>query len=95
VKAELIFGARKSAKPEQNLARLARFFQPLVSLPFDDGAADHYGSIRTDLERAGTPIGANDLMIGAIALAHSLTLVTANQTEFSRIGGLVCENWEA
>jgi tRNA(fMet)-specific endonuclease VapC len=95
VKAELLFGARKSAKAEENLARLTRFFQPLVSLPFDDAAADRYGSIRATLERAGTPIGANDLMIGAIALTHSVTVVTANEAEFSRIDVLVCENWEA
>jgi tRNA(fMet)-specific endonuclease VapC len=52
-----------------------------------------YGEIRTDLERAGTPIGANDLLIAAHALALDCTLVTDNQNEFKRVAKLRLENW--
>lgn len=94
VKAELIHGAYRSSRVADNLRLLERFFAPFASLPFDDHCADAYGRIRSDLERAGTPIGPNDLMIAAVAVVHELTLVTANTREFGRVIGLAFENWE-
>lgn len=94
VKAELIYGAHRSSRAAENLRLLERFFDPFVSLPFDDHCADIYGRIRHELERAGTPIGPNDLMIAATAVAHGLTLVTANTREFERVIGLSLVNWE-
>ena len=94
VKAELIYGAYRSARREANLALLARFFSQFVSLPFDDASAEIYGRIRAELVRAGTPIGPNDLMIAAIALAHDAILVTHNVREFGRVEGLRFEDWE-
>lgn len=94
VKAELIHGAYRSSRVADNLRLLERFFAPFASLPFDDHCADAYGRIRSDLERAGTPIGPNDLMIAAVAVIHELTLVTANTREFGRVIGLAFENWE-
>jgi tRNA(fMet)-specific endonuclease VapC len=64
VKSELLFGEHKSAKPAENLARLEVFFRPFASLPFDDRAAELAGQLRAELERAGTPIGPNDLSSG-------------------------------
>lgn len=95
VKAELLYGAGKSARPEANAQKLDRFWTAFESLPFDDLAASTYASIRAALERAGRPIGANDLLIAATALAHGLTVVTADVGEFSRVPGLSVENWEA
>lgn len=94
VVAELFYGAMKSRRPAETLARQREFLQPFVSLPFDDRAAERYAGIRADLEKQGRPIGPNDLMIAAIAIANDLTLVTANTGEFSRIGELRCEDWE-
>lgn len=94
VKAELIYGAIKSGNPDRNLKRLQRFTKLFSSLPFDDDAAEIYGQIRTRLERNGTPIGPNDLLIAATALAHSATLVTHNVREFNRVEGLRYEDWE-
>ncbi|MEI6302339.1 MAG: type II toxin-antitoxin system VapC family toxin [Betaproteobacteria bacterium] len=94
VKAELLYGARRSARVEFNLKRLEYFAAPLQSLPFDDRCAHDYGVIRADLAAQGTPIGANDLMIAAIARAHDLILVTHNTKEFSRVAGLRVEDWE-
>jgi tRNA(fMet)-specific endonuclease VapC len=65
-----------------------------VSLPFGDEAAIVCGQIRARLASAGTPIGAYDLQIAAIALANNLTLVTHNTREFGRIEGLQVEDWE-
>jgi tRNA(fMet)-specific endonuclease VapC len=95
VKAELLYGARKSHQVARNLASLNAFFAPMDSAPFDDEAADHYGMIRADLARMGTPIGANDLLIAAIARAHDLTVVTNNTDEFTRVVGLRVEDWES
>lgn len=94
VKAELTFGARKSSDPARNLRVLGRFFEPLVSLPFDDNGAEAYGTIRFELERSGLPIGANDLLIAATAVAHAAVLVSHNVREFSRVPGLSLEDWE-
>ena len=94
VKAELCFGAMKSADPERNFALQQRFLAEFVSLPFDDLAAMTFGVIRSQLETNGTPIGAYDLQIAAIALANNLTLVTHNTREFGRVEGLQIEDWE-
>jgi tRNA(fMet)-specific endonuclease VapC len=93
VKAELLFGARKSTRVDANLAQLAKFFGAMDSAPFDDVAAEHYGLLRAQLEALGTPIGANDMMIAATALAVGATLVTRNQREFLRIPGLALDSW--
>lgn len=79
----------------RTLTSLRGFFSPLQSLRFDDDTAEHYGLIRADLETAGTPIGANDLLIAAIARSRDLTPVTHNVDEFSRVVGLAIEDWEA
>jgi tRNA(fMet)-specific endonuclease VapC len=93
VRAELMFGARKSRRIAENLNGLRRILEPFVSLPFDDRAADHYGVVHATLEQAGTPIGANDLIIASIALAHDCHLVTRNSREFERVVGLTVEVW--
>jgi len=95
VKAELFFGAMKSQTPALNLAKQKQFFQSLQSFPFDDKAAEEYGRIRAELTTQGLPIGPNDFMIAAIALANNAILVTHNLREFSRVPNLKLEDWEA
>jgi tRNA(fMet)-specific endonuclease VapC len=96
VLAELYYGAFRSAPayPVHNLGLLSRLRQQFQSLVFDDSAAQEYGRIRADLATKGTPIGPNDLMIAAIALANGLTLVTHNTVEFSRVSGLKLDDWQ-
>lgn len=94
VKAELLYGARRSQRVAENLRLLDEFFATIASIPFDDSCADEYGKIRFELERTGTPIGPNDLMIAATARAHGLTLVTHNRREFARVPELRLEDWE-
>lgn len=69
------------------------FFEPFECLPFDSRAADVYGGVRADLERGGRPIGPNDLLIAATALAHDVILVTHDVSEFERVPGLGVEDW--
>lgn len=94
VKAELFYGAARSHEPLRSLQRQLAFLDQFVSLPFDDQAAAVYGRIRADLATRGTPIGANDLLIAAIAIAHAVTLVTHNTGEFGRVADLTLEDWE-
>lgn len=94
VKAELLYGARRSQRPEANLQLLKAFFAPLQSLPFDDDCAEHYGQIHADLLTLGKPIGPNDTLIASIARAHDATLVTHNTHEFSRVAALRLQDWE-
>jgi len=90
--AELRYGAIKS-----NSAKLAERVDILLSaleiLPLETPADHQYASLRYRLTREGTPIGPNDLLIAAHALANDLTVITANVGEFSRVPGLKVENW--
>jgi len=94
VKSELLFGAYKSGNPDKNLEKINLFFEPFISLPFDDNCANIYGVIKSTLEKKGTPIGPNDLLIASIALSYILILVTHNIREFKRIPDLNIEEWE-
>jgi tRNA(fMet)-specific endonuclease VapC len=91
--AELLHGVEKSAAPERNLRTVEDFVSRLVVLDYDSRAAAHYGSIRADLERKGTPVGVNDLHIAGHARSAGLILVTNNCKEFDRVSGLIVENW--
>jgi tRNA(fMet)-specific endonuclease VapC len=90
---ELFHGAEKSAKVAQNLAVVEEFASLLEVLPYSAKASQHYGAIRTALEKAGRPIGVNDLHIAAHARSEGLTLVTNKLAEFERAPGLLTENW--
>lgn len=93
VKAELLSGAHNSQNVAANLRRLRDFFEPFQSVFFDDDAAEAYGSLRSHLRREGSAMGSNDLMIAAIAVTLSLTLVTHNRREFERVPGLRIAAW--
>ncbi len=93
VKGELLYGARKSQRVNENLKVLESFFSPFESLLFDDKAAEFYGLNRAILAKMGTTIGVNDLLISSIALAHDATVLTRNISEFSRVPGMKVESW--
>jgi tRNA(fMet)-specific endonuclease VapC len=92
VAAELRYGATKRGSP-----RLARQLEAVLGvldvLPFEAPADIAYGLIRTRLEQIGRPIGGNDLLIAAQAVALGYTVVSDNEGEFARIDGLLRENW--
>jgi tRNA(fMet)-specific endonuclease VapC len=90
---ELYHGAEKSAKVSQNLKVIEEFSSLLEVLPYTAKASAHYGSIRSALEKAGQPIGVNDLHIAAHARSEGLVVVTHNVSEFVRVPGLMVENW--
>lgn len=92
VAAELRYGAAKKAS-----ARLASQLEAVLNalevIAFEAPADASYGAARVAVEAAGTPIGANDLLIAAQALALDMIVVTDNEREFRRVGGLKVENW--
>jgi tRNA(fMet)-specific endonuclease VapC len=91
--AELLHGAEKSNAPERSLAVVEDFCARLEVLPYGSKAAQHYGSIRSALEKRGEPIGVNDLHIAAHARSEGLTLVSNNVREFERVEALQLVNW--
>jgi len=91
--AELLHGASKSEKVEHNLQIVEDFVSRLEVLDYGSKAASHYGDIRANLERKGTPIGVNDLHIAGHARSEALIIVTNNEKEFVRVDGLRVENW--
>lgn len=91
---EIWYGVRKSARPRENAATLAAFLALDVTLwPFEPEDAEEAGDIRAALERAGTPIGAYDVLIAAQARRRGALLVTANGREFARVPALRIEDW--
>ncbi len=90
---ELLFGAEHSQEVEKNLADIEALIARLEVLPFESKAAYHFGQIRAALYKAGSPIGAYDMMIAGHARALGLVLVTNNHKEFQRVPGLLLENW--
>ena len=92
VACELRFGAAKAASRRLS-DQIELVLEPLDILPLESPVEHYYAEIRSTLERRGTPIGPNDLLIAAHALALGLTLVTDNIREFSRVEGLAVENW--
>ncbi|MCC7126701.1 MAG: type II toxin-antitoxin system VapC family toxin [Acidobacteria bacterium] len=89
---ELYYGAYKSQRVEQNVARVDGLQFPV--LEFDQEDARQAGEIRAQLASKGTPIGPYDVLIAGQARARRLTLVTHNTTEFARVSGLKVEDWK-
>jgi tRNA(fMet)-specific endonuclease VapC len=90
---ELLYGAAKSSQRAAALQRLRELVHLLPAMALPETAAEAYGTIRADVETKGEKIGNNDLWIAAHAVAARLTLVTNNEREFRRVGGLKIQNW--
>lgn len=93
VHAELLLGAKKSDRAEQIFPILEQFLAPLEVVPFDKKTSEVYAEIRSDLEKKGTVIGPNDLIIAATVVANNGILVTHNIREFKKVVGLKIEDW--
>jgi len=90
---ELRYGVAKSTHREKNAKALDEFIIPLEVVSYDEDAAHTYGEIRAVLEKAGTPIGAMDMLIAAHAVSLGIPLVTNNAREFIRIPSLNVIDW--
>ena len=93
VASEMRFGVEKRGS-----SRLAKQVEAILNaidiLSYEVPADNHYAKLRFQLEKSGTPIGPNDMLIAAQALSMGLTVVTINEREFSRVKGLAVENWK-
>jgi tRNA(fMet)-specific endonuclease VapC len=91
---ELEFGAYNSADYDAEIVAVRKLLTPFEVLDYDGATSpSHYGRVRHELELAGKPIGAMDLLIAAHALALAATLVTDNLAHFQRISGLSVTSW--
>jgi tRNA(fMet)-specific endonuclease VapC len=90
---ELVFGAEHSQQVERNLADIETMVARIEVLPFGAMETYHFGQIRAALYKIGQPMGPYDMMIAGHARASGLILVTNNVKEFSRVPGLILENW--
>jgi tRNA(fMet)-specific endonuclease VapC len=92
---ELLHGAEKSARPAFQREKVEDFVTRLAVLEFDNAAAAHSANIKAVLERVGLVIGPNDLLIAGHARSLGAKLITGNLGEFTRVDGLLCEDWLA
>jgi tRNA(fMet)-specific endonuclease VapC len=90
---ELRQGAAGSANPARYDRVVDAFLAEMPVLPLEADAASITGQVRASLRRAGKPVGDLDSLIAGHALALGLILVTHNTREFSRVAGLVVEDW--
>lgn len=90
---ELHYGAQKSQRKAENLAKLAKL--PFEVVPFTAEDAEIAGKIRADLALQGSPIGSYDVQIAAQAISRNLTLITHNIKEFKRVSDLTFEDWQS
>ena len=90
---ELEYGAAKSRWGDRTKQILRSFMANFDILPFTEEDAVLFGTLRAQLECAGTPIGLLDAMIGAQGITRHLTVVTHNTKEFSRLPGIILQDW--
>lgn len=90
---ELIFGARKSARVHENLAKVYRLREMFPVIDITPAIMECFGEIKADLQPKGIAIADLDLMIGSTALTLDYAVVTNNVQHFSRIPGLRVVNW--
>lgn len=93
VQAELLYGAEKSIKKEENLKNIQKFLFPFEIVAFGENESNSYSKIRAELEKEGRVIGPNDLLIAATVLENDGILITNNVKEFERVKNLRIENW--
>lgn len=89
---ELFYGAKKSTRTAENIAKIEKFMFDNVILGCDTETARKYGDIKTQLKKDGRPIPENDIWIAALALQDELTLVSRD-THFGYVAGLSLEVW--
>jgi len=92
VVSELLYGATKKGSPKL-MQIVSAFIDNFIIYDYSKVSAESYANIRTDLEKKGQIIGANDLLIASHALSLGAILVTNNTREFARVEGLVLEDW--
>jgi tRNA(fMet)-specific endonuclease VapC len=90
---ELYTGAAKCARPLNEIRKINLLLEHVRSIPFSDSHATVAATIRANLEIIGKPIGPYDILIAAVGLCESMTVVTRNLNEFQRISSLRVENW--
>jgi tRNA(fMet)-specific endonuclease VapC len=90
---ELIFGARRSQRVHENLAKVYRIREMFPIIDVTPAIMEFFGEAKAALQGQGISVADLDLMIGATALVLDYSVVTNNVRHFSRIPGLRLTNW--
>jgi predicted nucleic acid-binding protein len=91
---EMVYGAYKSSRPEYFIDKLEDLvWQNVQILPFDEGSAKVYGRLRAEIEKKGISLSEPDLRIASISVHYGMTLITGNTKHFSKVQGLMVEDW--
>jgi tRNA(fMet)-specific endonuclease VapC len=90
---ELLSWTLRANCPHRYHASLQQFLGDVNVVDVDEQVAQRFGEIRAHLFDHGTPVASIDVLIGATALIHDLTMVTHNVQHFSKIPGLTVEDW--
>jgi tRNA(fMet)-specific endonuclease VapC len=91
--AELLYGAARSAAPDENALLARRFLATIDVFGLDPGSADRFGTLKASLEAEGRRLADFDLVIAAITLSLGAVLVTGNRRHYDRVPGLELEDW--
>lgn len=90
--AELKFGAAKSEKPEKNKMVIENIISKFKQIPIYK-SLDVYAEEKARLQKIGNIVDDFDLLIGSSAITNNMTLVTNNEKHFTRLNGIIIENW--
>ena len=90
---ELVFGAHRSQKVTENLAKVYRLKEIFPLVDISPAVMDIFGLLKAQLCTKGTPVDDFDLMIGATALTTGYCVVTNNERHYAKIPGLTVVNW--
>lgn len=93
VLAELYYGAVRHPKGTAIRKDIDDFAGRILIIPWDQAAADHYGILRSGLEKTGKPIGSMDMLIAAHARSIRATLVSNNTRHFEKVPDLLIAKW--
>jgi len=93
---EIYYGANRSSRKMQILKAFEEMVFPNVNiLPFDRQSGQVFGILKAELEKRGIGCSEPDLRIAAVAIQHSLILITGNTRHFKNVPGLRIEDWIA
>ena len=91
--AELRYGAACSAKVDENQQVINNWLESVAVLDVTPAVAQVYAASKAALRKQGNLIEDFDLLIGATAITHDLTLITNNVSHFERIPGIMLDRW--
>ena len=92
---ELLYGARRSARPQENLAKVYRLAELYPVIDVSKAVMECFGEMKAGLNLKGISVDEFDLLIGCTALTLNYTVITSNTKHFKKITELRIDKWSA